>query len=76
MPIRIDNSTVSHRAWGDVDKAALARPAFILSLERLSADHEAAAAAASRGYTGRSSISFSVRARASATVKTRQGIAS
>jgi len=25
MPIRIDNSTVSDRAWGDVDKAALAR---------------------------------------------------
>ena len=25
MPIRIDNSTVSDRAWGDVDKATLAR---------------------------------------------------
>jgi hypothetical protein len=25
MAIRIDNSTVSDRAWGDVDKAALAR---------------------------------------------------
>ena len=25
MPIRVDNSTVSDRAWGDVDKAALAR---------------------------------------------------
>jgi hypothetical protein len=25
MPIRIDNSTVSDRAWGEVDKAALAR---------------------------------------------------
>jgi len=25
MPIRIDNSTVSDRVWGDVDKATLAR---------------------------------------------------
>jgi len=25
MPIRIDNSAVSDRAWGDVDKATLAR---------------------------------------------------
>lgn len=25
MPFRIDNSTVSDRAWGDLDKATLAR---------------------------------------------------
>jgi len=37
MAIRIDNSTVSDRAWGDVDKAALAR-----RLAEIAAAHEEA----------------------------------